>query len=406
VSASAFGQSSNAILSGTVSDAAKALIPGVSITATNTATGIVSMAVTNETGTYNIPSLLPGVYTVSAVLPGFQTRTYTEVRLGNAAQVRLNFTLEVAGLSTTVEVTVSADRLLLESTSSVGAVLPEQAVRTLPTVGVMGSDVLDLVRTLPGISLADPRLSASDLTNRSNNTIVAGVSAANVQVQRDGVDATQGVRWPTGISSNTVINPDLVGEVRMILAPVDAEVGRGNSQIQIQTRSGTNQFRGAAVWNVRNSALDPNQQARTRRTPHSTLDKCERGHGEYGGTDREKQDVLLRALERSAPGDTQSHQPHRAHAVRPAGHLPVLRQLEQRQRVSGHDRRRHSDDRRGGSTRQSEGAGHESERNPFCGTPACSVRFRIPRHGRIVRMRSFKARPGIATGPRWIRADM
>src|SRR5262249_3192833 len=128
----AFGQSSNASLSGTVSDAAKALIPGVSITATNVATGVVTTALTNESGTYNLASLLPGVYAVSSELPGFQTRTFTDVRLGNAAQVRLNFTLEVATLNTVVEVTASADRLLLESTSSVGAVLPEQAVRDLP----------------------------------------------------------------------------------------------------------------------------------------------------------------------------------------------------------------------------------------------------------------------------------
>jgi len=69
--------------------------------------------------------------------------------LANAAQARLNFTLDVATLSTTVEVTVSADRLLLESTSSVGAVLPEKTVQDLPTVGVMGNDVLDLVRPCP-----------------------------------------------------------------------------------------------------------------------------------------------------------------------------------------------------------------------------------------------------------------
>src|SRR5436190_6934283 len=153
LSTQAFSQSGNATLSGTVSDAAKAFIPGVSITATNTATGVVSTVLSNETGTYNIPSLLPGVYTVSAELPGFQTRTYTDVRLGNAAQVRLNFTLDVASLNTTVEVTVSADRLLLESTSSVGAVLPEQSVRSLPVVGVMGNDALGLVRTLPGLNL-------------------------------------------------------------------------------------------------------------------------------------------------------------------------------------------------------------------------------------------------------------
>jgi Carboxypeptidase regulatory-like domain len=52
-----FGQSSNASLSGTVSDAAKALIPGVNITATNTATGVVNTGLTNESGTYTIPSL-------------------------------------------------------------------------------------------------------------------------------------------------------------------------------------------------------------------------------------------------------------------------------------------------------------------------------------------------------------
>src|SRR6186997_1728951 len=133
--AQVFAQSSNATVSGTVSDAAKALIPGVTVTATNVDTGVVSNGLTNESGIYNLPSLLPGVYTVTAELPGFQTRTFTDVRLGNAAQIRLNFTLEVAALNTTVEVRASADRLLLESSSSVGAVLPEQAVRDLPVVG-------------------------------------------------------------------------------------------------------------------------------------------------------------------------------------------------------------------------------------------------------------------------------
>src|ERR1051326_3327277 len=245
---------SNATLSGTVSDVANALIPGVTITATNAGTGVVSTAFTNETGTYNIPSLLPGTYKVTAELPGFQTRSFTDVRLGNA-QVRLNFTLEVASVTTAIEVTASADRLLIESTSSVGGVLPEKTVRDLPVVGTMGNDVLDLTRTMAGVNLSN------DVILGANNTKLAGVSAANIQIQRDGVEASSSGRWPTGISSATVMNPDLVGEVRIILAPVDAEVGRGNSQIQVSTRSGTNQFRGAAVWNVQNSALDPNTWA-------------------------------------------------------------------------------------------------------------------------------------------------
>jgi hypothetical protein len=258
ISMQAFSQSGNASLSGTVSDAAGALIPGVTVTATNVSTGIISTAVSNETGTYNVPSLLPGVYTVSAELTGFQTRTFTEVRLGNAAQVRLNFALQVAALNTSVEVTASAAQLLLESTSSVGAVLAEKTVRDLPVVGVMGNDTLTLMRTMPGVNMAD------DLVNNANDTKLAGVSAANIQIQRDGVEASSGARWPTGISSATTMNPDLVGEVRMILAPVDAEVGRGNSQIQVLTRSGTNRYRGAAVWYVQNSALDPNTWANKR----------------------------------------------------------------------------------------------------------------------------------------------
>jgi Carboxypeptidase regulatory-like domain len=84
---------SNATLSGAASDATGALIPGVSVSATNTQTGVVTSAVSNEAGTYNFASLQPGVYRVSAELPGFQTQTYTNVELGTSQQVRLNFAL-------------------------------------------------------------------------------------------------------------------------------------------------------------------------------------------------------------------------------------------------------------------------------------------------------------------------
>ena len=65
-----FAQTTNAVLGGSVSDASGALIPGVTVTATNTGTGIVNTAITNETGTYNFPSLQTGSYTLSAELPG------------------------------------------------------------------------------------------------------------------------------------------------------------------------------------------------------------------------------------------------------------------------------------------------------------------------------------------------
>ena len=257
------GQSSFATVSGTVADGTGALIPGVTVTATNTGTNVATSAVSNDTGTYTILALLPGTYTVTAELPGFQTQRFTEVRLGNAEQVRLNFTLMVAGIATGVEVTVAPDTVLAATSSSVGEGLSQQKVTDLPLVG---NNVLDLMSVVNGINVTnDPIFGA-------NSTTFAGVAANYLTVQRDGV-MVQDTRWPTGINSATMINPDLVGEIRLILAPVDAEMGRGNGGIQIQTRSGTNQYRGSGVWSFQNTALDPNTWANNwetrRRSPSS-----------------------------------------------------------------------------------------------------------------------------------------
>ena len=101
-------------------DSAGALIPGVTVMATNTGTGIVNTVVTNESGAYQFPALQPGTYKMSAELPGFQTQTFTNVQLGGAQQVRLNFALQVAAAAgTNVEVTVAADTLLATSSNSI-----------------------------------------------------------------------------------------------------------------------------------------------------------------------------------------------------------------------------------------------------------------------------------------------
>src|SRR2546426_1225626 len=114
----------NAQLGGIVTDPTGALIPGVTITATNTDTGVSTTTITNESGAYTFPSLQPGrSYTVSASLPGFQTTTVTNINLGPTV-VRQNFQLQISTAQTIVE--VSADPLAAIATSS-------------PTVG----DVLD-----------------------------------------------------------------------------------------------------------------------------------------------------------------------------------------------------------------------------------------------------------------------
>ena len=84
VCTSAFGQTANATLGGTVSDTTGALIPGMTITATNTETGIVNTVLTNEAGVYQFASLQPGTYKITAELPGFQTQV-AKALTGHAA---------------------------------------------------------------------------------------------------------------------------------------------------------------------------------------------------------------------------------------------------------------------------------------------------------------------------------
>jgi hypothetical protein len=246
VGVQAYGQSANATVSGTVSDSTNAVLPGVEITATNTATGVVTTVLSNEAGAYNFASLLPGSYTVSAELPGFQRQTYTNVRLGNAERVRLNFTLQVGAQAQSVEVTVEADTLLAASSQSIGGVLSQNSLASLPNIA---NNVMDFYRLIPGVNVQDNGVRAS----------FAGLSGfGTTNIQRDGVEASGGARWTANALTATHMSPDLIGEIKVVVAPVDAEMGRGNAQLQFLTRSGTNQYRGAATWNVRNSALDAN----------------------------------------------------------------------------------------------------------------------------------------------------
>jgi hypothetical protein len=85
---SSFAQTSG--ISGTVADPTSALIPGVAVTATNTATGVVSTSLTNDSGTYNFVTLPPGPYKITATLQGFQTATVENITLGSAETQRFN----------------------------------------------------------------------------------------------------------------------------------------------------------------------------------------------------------------------------------------------------------------------------------------------------------------------------
>jgi hypothetical protein len=240
-------QSTSATVGGFVQDPSQAFIPGVTVTATNTQTGVVTKTLSNESGAYNIPALLPGTYRLTAELTGFKTQVINGVQLGQSATARHNFTLQVGAVNQSVEITADATALIAESSSTIGNILTEKNVRDLPLVS---NNVLDLMQTMAGVR-------GTDLTE---NTTFAGVSTSMVNTVRDGLSVQNG-RYANGVGSVTMLHPDMVGEFRVILAPVDAELGRGNGQVEILTKSGTNQIHGSGFWTVRNSALDANTWA-------------------------------------------------------------------------------------------------------------------------------------------------
>ncbi len=226
------------------------MIPGVTITAMNTGTGVSLSALTNDSGAYAFPSIDPGKYSISASLQGFRTAAVKDLDIGRT-QVRQDFTLGLATAETSVEVTTTADAALRESSASIGDVLTQERTQQLPLVG---SNILDLMQVMPGMKAGN-----FTVVGAFDTDTFTGQYANTVNVTRDGMSVTSGRNDPNifGLQSTVNINPDLVGEIRLILSPVDPEY-RGNAQIQITTRSGTNKYTGAATWRVHNTGLDSN----------------------------------------------------------------------------------------------------------------------------------------------------
>jgi hypothetical protein len=245
LSLNGFAQTSDATVGGTVSDATGALIPGVMITVTNTGTGIVKTSLSNESGAYNFPALQTGTYKISAELTGFKPQSFTDVQLGGSQQIRLNFTLQIGNaVGTSVDVASTVDSALVTSANSIGTVLSENQVRDLPTIA---GNVFNLVQNMPGVQ--------RDGTGTFG--YMAGGRLGDVNTTRDGVNVNDG-RYENGAWSTVYSSPDMVEEVKVVVAPVDAETSRGSGQVSMVTRSGTNKYTGSVFWNNHNSALDAN----------------------------------------------------------------------------------------------------------------------------------------------------
>jgi hypothetical protein len=247
LSAQAFGQ--NAGVSGTVTDASGAVLPGATITAISGETGVKSATTTNNAGVYNFASLPTGTYSVSAEMPGFQTLKKTDVKLVVGSQLRVSFEMQVSTRQDTIEVTTSVADMLLEATSTTGTIMDDKVAKELPLVA---NDVMQLVNVMGGVVKAE-----NTIFGNSDQTF-AGIRADAINITRDGISVND-ARYSSGIVTPSRLNPEMVGEFKLILTPVDAEMGRGSGQVQILTKSGGNEYHGSGVWSNINTALDANE---------------------------------------------------------------------------------------------------------------------------------------------------
>jgi len=252
------GQSTDAILSGVVSDASGAAVPGARVKARNVNTGVLTETRTNEAGVYVFAALQPGSYQISADLEGFQKYVVNGLELEVAARATVNLVLEVGKASESIEVKAGAALQLDLLSASVGTVINGRKVLELP---LAGRNAMDLLRTQAGVTGA----------NGGQNFNGARVGSLNISI--DGTNAQDNLLNSLFLATVTSgVSVDRVEEFRIVTSPADAELGRGSGQIQALTRSGTNQFHGSLFEEHRNRSLTANSFFNNQRgTPRTLL---------------------------------------------------------------------------------------------------------------------------------------
>ena len=232
-------QTTNASIYGSILDSSGAAVPKASVTALNLRTGVALSTASNDSGIYIFPSLLPGEYSVSAEAAGFRKALSLGIQLDVASRISVDLKLEVGTAAETVTVESSSSALEAVN-SSVSNVVSLQKVQNLP---LQSLDAGGLIALQPGV--------IGDNIN--------GVRSQSQNVMLDGMNI-QETRYNGGYTANATAAAavDLVAEFRVSTAPVDAEFGRGMAQVQMISRSGTNEVHGSAFETNRVTALSAN----------------------------------------------------------------------------------------------------------------------------------------------------
>jgi hypothetical protein len=251
--AAALAQQETATISGTITDATGASVPNAVVIVTNVQTGISVRTEATEAGTYVVPSLRPGDYSIAVERKGFQKTVRTGVTLQVAQVARIDVTLQTGALTEAVEV-IGATPLLDTLTSSRGSVIDQKKIVELP---LNGRDYNQLALLSPGVLPGTPRLASVNFKGVLN---VNGNRTFNNVFLLDGVD---NISYSNSFRGENVqlVQPSIeaLQEFKIQTNAYSAEFGRSSGAVVNATiKSGTNTVRGSVYEFVRNDKLDAN----------------------------------------------------------------------------------------------------------------------------------------------------
>src|ERR1700730_17500989 len=255
------GYAQEATISGTVTDATGAVLPGVTVTAVLEASGNNFGTVTDARGDFRIPVRI-GVYRITTELQGFRTATRTGVELLVGQTVNVNLQMTPSGVAESVTVTAQAP-LIETTTSSLGTSIDPRQVSELPS---QGRNWMSLALLAPG-----------NRTNAEGATPVQDrVDVREFQLNVDGMQVTSNL----GTGNQSRYSNDSIAEFQFISNRFDATQGRSSGvQVNAVTKSGTNKFSGTLVGNFRNSAFNAEDPVLGVVVPYSD----QQFSGTYGG---------------------------------------------------------------------------------------------------------------------------
>jgi len=244
-------QSTTSAVNGTVTDSTGAIVVGANILVNNTATGVVYSAASDTLGAYHVTQLPPGAYTMTISKTGFQTQNIQQFILVVDQQFSQNIVLAVG--QTTESISVSADALLIDTqTSNQGQVIESQQITDMP---LNGRDVLQLAQLSAGVVPVVQGMSspASQWTGTATVALViGGLREDDASYLYDGIETRNAWYGAAGL----LPSPDFVQEFKVEQSGAPAQFGNGGAFVSVVTRSGTNQFHGAAYEYLRNNDFD------------------------------------------------------------------------------------------------------------------------------------------------------